>query len=743
MEEQLTPHTESSMKPTTGNAALLKAIDYADTSHLSPLHDLHEVKVQHEDSQTSLSDTATNSSDEFWDDAAKEAGVLKPLDEARAKRGRRLYLAFMRLYRPIRVLFVAVLGASILITPFLIFRFSFPHSVARPHVVAWSIWFTITWACGAAISILIDIMPRILLSLILNVFGKPPESLMTQLELFMAVSLWLKIAADVAACWITLSVTRGVLNPPGSYWIYVNRAVSVLFAASMILLAEKVLLQFVAIRFHRRALADRLSENKLALKALDRLSNAQPTSAKRFTYGRKKGHSHKSPSTSVPASRSTSYDALSTLATSVGISSSSSTHEQSHPVEVTEKEHHRSHLHDHAKAKDKRRRRKAMTSVILDQLGDAIGAVALKNSKFNQEFGSLHSARKLARKLFATLSDVHPPRNLIMSDFYPYFPTHHEAEAAFQLIDKDGNGDIERREMREAVQRIYRERKALTASLKDVSNAVAKLDGVLLFVALLLIAFVALLVFDRTNTLTSLVPLATVVLGFSFIFGHSAQTLFESLIFIFSTHVFDVGDLVLIDDQALLVREFGLLSTTFRRVDGQEIIAPNAVLANNKLIHNLRRSSSMWESTVLNIGYDTPLETVERLRIRLKAYVQANNREWLDCTVNVDKMEFQNAIFLTIGMQHKSNWQDWGARWERRTAFMRHMKTVLEELEIGYSLPLQPVVLHPSSALSALRASQSVGSRASPNAATLGNAGGFVGAQRAAAPGPTLRADDH
>lgn len=33
------------------------------------------------------------------------------------------------------------------------------------------------------------------------------------------------------------------------------------------------------------------------------------------------------------------------------------------------------------------------------------------------------------------------------------------------------------------------------------------------------------------------------------------------------------------DEQVLLVREFGLWSTTFRRVDGQEIIAPNAVLA--------------------------------------------------------------------------------------------------------------------------------------------------------------------
>jgi hypothetical protein len=67
--------------------------------------------------------------------------------------------------------------------------------------------------------------------------------------------------------------------------------------------------------------------------------------------------------------------------------------------------------------------------------------------------------------------------------------------------------------MREAVQRIYRERKALTASLKvavfrlwlyfpsnlsqDVGSAVAKLDAVLIVIVLLAIAFVCLLIFNR------------------------------------------------------------------------------------------------------------------------------------------------------------------------------------------------------------------------------------------------------
>lgn len=83
--------------------------------------------------------------------------------------------------------------------------------------------------------------------------------------------------------------------------------------------------------------------------------------------------------------------------------------------------------------------------------------------------------------------------------------------------------------MREAVQRIYRERKALVASVKDTSSALAKLDAVLFSSSLVVITFLCLLIFNRANTLSSLVPLATIILGFSFIFGHSAQVLFESV----------------------------------------------------------------------------------------------------------------------------------------------------------------------------------------------------------------------
>ena len=41
----------------------------------------------------------------------------------------------------------------------------------------------------------------------------------------------------------------------------------------------------------------------------------------------------------------------------------------------------------------------------------------------------------------------------------------------------------------------------------------------------------------------------------------------------------------------------------------------------------------------------------------------------------------------------RRNWQDWGGRWGRRNAFMKWFKGVLEELDIKYTAPVQPILL--------------------------------------------------
>lgn len=80
--------------------------------------------------------TASDSDDEFdWDEDDVE--TTRAREPSRAKRGRAVYLAFMKLARPIRTLIFGILGCAILITPFLVFQLRFKSSKAQPHVHVW------------------------------------------------------------------------------------------------------------------------------------------------------------------------------------------------------------------------------------------------------------------------------------------------------------------------------------------------------------------------------------------------------------------------------------------------------------------------------------------------------------------------------------------------------------------------------------------------------------------------------
>lgn len=183
----------------------------------------------------------------------------------------------------------------------------------------------------------------------------------------------------------------------------------------MILFVEKLFLRFVAINFHQRALADRLAENRLGLKALDRLSNAHPVATTRKTGHGKKGH--KSTLGSLGASldlggltgawRRKETSNVSTPLTR-DVSPGQEEHESTAQHPPQKKKH-----HGLSRAETRRRRRKFMTSIIVDQVGGAISQVALKNSKYNKdvEMGGLHSARKLAKKLFEGLKATSPERS--------------------------------------------------------------------------------------------------------------------------------------------------------------------------------------------------------------------------------------------------------------------------------------------------------------------------------------------
>ena len=125
--------------------------------------------------------TATNSSDEFDWSEDEEAKADKAQLHVRTKRGRRLWLAFVKLARPVRVVLVSFLGVAISLTPLLVVDLRFPHSPAKTQVQVWSLWFTIIWAASCITYLVVDLIPRSVI-MVTWFFGGRTERLKFRVE---------------------------------------------------------------------------------------------------------------------------------------------------------------------------------------------------------------------------------------------------------------------------------------------------------------------------------------------------------------------------------------------------------------------------------------------------------------------------------------------------------------------------------------------------------------------------------
>lgn len=301
-------------------------------------------------------------------------------------------------------------------------------------------------------------------------------------------------------------------------------------------------------------------------------------------------------------------------------------------------------------------------------------------------------AKQLAKRIYHNIMGDHPVRKYVIeSDLYPFFRTIDDAKEAFALFDTDSNGDISRLEMRAGCIRIYRDRKNLARSMRDMSQATGKLDVIMLVLAVFVWIIVVLAVFG-VNVSTQLTPLWSAFIAASFIFGNSAKDAFESIIFVFVTHPFDAGDRILLGSENWVVQNVGLSVSTFLKWDGSVIYAKNSVLATQYII-NCRRTGRTTETVDIQISYHTPSWKIQTLRDHMAKWCNQFPKLYTkdSCDVNILTLENLNRITLQFYFEHTKNWQEAGGRWLRHNDFMLEIKDELQRLEITYSKPEQPI----------------------------------------------------
>ena len=415
----------------------------------------------------------------------------------------------------------------------------------------------------------------------------------------------------------------------------VNKIIIAIFVGATLNFFEKVIIQLIAISFHLRTYADRIELNKFQIASLVKL----------YDYSKQKiameDSDFEEGGPSGPASGTRT------------------------PAQYLEKA------------------QKNVTEV-LHKVGDVAGKVAgdftghtvVQSTHPHQVvlmlLNSTSGSQVLARRLFRTF--VREGTDTVLSeDMKNAFDNNDEADAAFTMFDKDLNGDISMEELESVCVEIGRERKSITASLKDLDSVISKLDGILLFVviAITVLVFITIISTSAAGVLTSA---GSTVLALSWLFAATAQEFLQSIIFVFVKHPFDVGDRVSIygntganmkgDDY--FVKEISLLYTEFKKMEGHVVQAPNSYL-NTLFILNMRRSGGLAEAVHMTVKFGTTLDQIEELRNRLLEFVKAEKREYQgNILTEIRDIVEAHSINLNIVFFYKSNWQNELLRLQRR-----------------------------------------------------------------------------
>lgn len=281
-------------------------------------------------------------------------------------------------------------------------------------------------------------------------------------------------------------------------------------------------------------------------------------------------------------------------------------------------------------------------------------------------------------------------------DFESVFPIGNDAENAFRLMDKDGNGDLTINEMVWFIANTFIQRQNLLSAMGRGDNIIKKLERII--EAAFSIFLIAILFTIYELPTSSLATLGTFFIGLSFVFGASASNLFQSILFIFVTHPYDVGDQVYIsarnqplsstiidvDLNKIIVFDIGLLSTTFLQPTGRLLYIANHILAIMD-IENVRRSIQQSELVFLELPIFTPMDSVLALKQLVEQYIQKESRDFSSIpdlfTIRlIDPKKFQLVVRLQYSKRMQNNGLD--LRWQKRTQFHEFLVDCCRKLSI-------------------------------------------------------------
>ncbi|KAI4367242.1 hypothetical protein MLD38_023004 [Melastoma candidum] len=295
-----------------------------------------------------------------------------------------------------------------------------------------------------------------------------------------------------------------------------------------------------------------------------------------------------------------------------------------------------------------------------------------------------NEAKAAARKIFHNVS--RPGAKFIYLEDLLRFLREDEALRAMNLFEGACDSQkISKSCLKNWVVNVFRERKALALTLNDTKTAVNRLHHVANAIVAIVVVIVSLLILGIA-TYKVLVFFSSQLLLVAFMFGNTCKNIFESIIFLFVIHPFDVGDRCQIDGVELVVEEMNILTTVFLRDDNMKIVYPNSTLT-MKAIGNFHRSPDMGDAVEFLVHLSTPAEKIAIMKQRILSYMESKKEHWAPGPMLIMKdMDDLNRVRFALWFGHRMNHQDMGEKWARRALLVEEMVNIFKDLDLQYRL---------------------------------------------------------
>ena len=262
-----------------------------------------------------------------------------------------------------------------------------------------------------------------------------------------------------------------------------------------------------------------------------------------------------------------------------------------------------------------------------------------------------------------------------------------KVEEAFLLI---GGADSGVRALAEAnisaaMRKVYLEREALGKTLSDTSNLVNNV-GVLIAVVLGTVTlFISLGVF-RVDVASLWLVTSSALLAFAFVFGTTAATMFRTLIMIFVTNPFGVGDWIRINEQIVRVTELGLNFFVVVNFWGEVIFLPASQVLDAR-IFNLSRSPPLWMNTAFDVDIGVSAADIDHIQTVMSAHVDSDGTNYVPGSFSIGCRDMHDPfkVRVTCFYQLAFNASELDRKFKVNSRFLLALQIALMDINFTFT----------------------------------------------------------